>query len=99
MVNFNIDGDLILRSINVEVSIPQRDFGEFQLETGWGFTSNQAVSIPQRDFGEFQLAVKTPVPTLTDSFQSLKGILVNFNGDRLRTGNLQGCFNPSKGFW
>ncbi|PPT09160.1 hypothetical protein CKA32_001416 [Geitlerinema sp. FC II] len=37
------------------VSIPQRDFGEFQRGTGRALKRSRRVSIPQRDFGEFQL--------------------------------------------
>ena len=63
------------------VSIPQRDFGEFQLFRPSRQTIKGIVSIPQRDFGEFQpMAVVIPAnKSETFSFQSLKGILVNFN--------------------
>ncbi|PPT11347.1 Epoxyqueuosine (oQ) reductase QueG [Geitlerinema sp. FC II] len=37
------------------VSIPQRDFGEFQLDVVVISILKLDVSIPQRDFGEFQL--------------------------------------------
>ncbi|PPT09112.1 hypothetical protein CKA32_001432 [Geitlerinema sp. FC II] len=43
--------------------------------------SGQAeVSIPQRDFGEFQLESDIDTVASEIEFQSLKGILVNFNG-------------------
>ena len=57
------------------------------------------VSIPQRDFGEFQL-FRDFVLSRSFEFQSLKGILVNFNRYVLRGYSRSwGRFNPSKGFW
>ncbi|PPT09116.1 Epoxyqueuosine (oQ) reductase QueG [Geitlerinema sp. FC II] len=60
------------------VSIPQRDFGEFQPSSMRANIAKTSVSIPQRDFGEFQLKFER-IPAQRDEFQSLKGILVNFN--------------------
>ncbi|PPT09140.1 hypothetical protein CKA32_001410 [Geitlerinema sp. FC II] len=41
--------------MRLKVSIPQRDFGEFQLPAVTRATARcNLVSIPQRDFGEFQ---------------------------------------------
>ncbi|PPT09145.1 hypothetical protein CKA32_001429 [Geitlerinema sp. FC II] len=40
------------------------------------------VSIPQRDFGEFQVGQRLHRSSVSTTFQSLKGILVNFKGDR-----------------
>ncbi|PPT09144.1 Epoxyqueuosine (oQ) reductase QueG [Geitlerinema sp. FC II] len=81
------------------------------------------VSIPQRDFGEFQHSLANLHPRQMRSFQSLKGILVNFNVVaflfNLRSKKFQSLkgilvnfnfscrgklknetsFNPSKGFW
>ena len=60
-----------------QVSIPQRDFREFRVEE---FLENQSVmfvSIPQRDFREFRASRKT-VHLIVHQFQSLKGILGNF---------------------
>ncbi|PPT11340.1 Epoxyqueuosine (oQ) reductase QueG [Geitlerinema sp. FC II] len=60
------------------VSIPQRDFGEFQPEQNGVRRVTDEVSIPQRDFGEFQPSSSSWSNPL-QLFQSLKGILVNFN--------------------
>ncbi|PPT09106.1 hypothetical protein CKA32_001394 [Geitlerinema sp. FC II] len=58
----------------------------------------RAVSIPQRDFGEFQLDALSLEKNLS-AFQSLKGILVNFNVEPLTPYSTNKGFNPSKGFW
>ncbi|PPT09102.1 hypothetical protein CKA32_001440 [Geitlerinema sp. FC II] len=57
------------------------------------------VSIPQRDFGEFQPHNRTKWFPSFQKFQSLKGILVNFNFSRGGFRPVESCFNPSKGFW
>ena len=65
------------------VSIPQRDFGEFQPElAAFLGLAKQPVSIPQRDFGEFQRG-EIEAMEFINRFQSLKGILVNFNTKRI----------------
>ncbi|PPT09154.1 hypothetical protein CKA32_001436 [Geitlerinema sp. FC II] len=57
MVNFNAR-NMLARLANFVVSIPQRDFGEFQHCSPLRSRSSRSVSIPQRDFGEFQLQQK-----------------------------------------
>ena len=80
------------------VSIPQRDFGEFQpyvCPSGW----YPNVSIPQRDFGEFQQIKK---------WHRLSRFIVSIPqrdfGEFQRFTPLHKImklnrFNPSKGFW
>ncbi|PPT09148.1 Epoxyqueuosine (oQ) reductase QueG [Geitlerinema sp. FC II] len=78
LVNFNFSRAREIKVCRQLVSIPQRDFGEFQPE-GAGYPDcRRFVSIPQRDFGEFQRWMEACRWLITE-FQSLKGILVNFN--------------------
>ena len=60
------------------VSIPNRDFGGFQLNICSIILPPGFVSIPNRDFGGFQQVIEFFLnPKL--KFQSLIGILVDFN--------------------
>ncbi|PPT09101.1 Epoxyqueuosine (oQ) reductase QueG [Geitlerinema sp. FC II] len=54
LVNFNQPTIEEASSSVSPVSIPQRDFGEFQPEPIARIWLAKVVSIPQRDFGEFQ---------------------------------------------
>ncbi|PPT09146.1 hypothetical protein CKA32_001408 [Geitlerinema sp. FC II] len=125
LVNFNANGKTWLLRPQ-KVSIPQRDFGEFQrrflnggdrvlvFQSLKGILVNfnalpdetpagdylVTVSIPQRDFGEFQHRGGGANPPRDRQFQSLKGILVNFNSRFSLESDLgEAGFNPSKGFW
>ena len=88
----------MFRHVVIAVSIPQRDFGEFQQYVVRFQIVKNGVSIPQRDFGEFQPEEIEGVDH-RQVFQSLKGILVNFNQSLQIKPSRRFCFNPSKGFW
>ncbi len=81
LVDFNYESDT--EDERLSVSIPERDFSWFQL---WACLSCKAqfglyneVSIPERDFSWFQRCGDLVHVALEARFQSLKGILVDFN--------------------
>ncbi len=66
------------------VSIPNRDFRKFQPQCSYHWmTSQPPVSIPNRDFRKFQLLSQI-VERNARLFQSLIGILGNFNQEARR---------------
>ncbi len=62
------------------VSIPERDFSWFQPYRHGLRIWELVVSIPERDFSWFQQMIWQAVLSDICKFQSLKGILVDFNG-------------------
>ncbi len=82
--------------IQADVSIPDRDFNRFQ-RTRYALVTPGAgdvVSIPDRDFNRFQLKA-AQVLFCNFSFQSLIGILIDFNLKSCHVLALPGLgFNP-----
>gem|GEM_PF-4177455 len=44
----------------------------------------EPVSIPERDSGKFRVLMEGSTPAILESFQSLKGIRVNFGVERIK---------------
>ena|SRR5919202_1033016 len=64
--------------LGARVSIPDRDFSRFQPSGPLARLGIGSVSIPERDFSRFQLG-EDAIALRSTAFQSLKGILVDFN--------------------
>ncbi len=78
-----------------QVSIPNRDFRKFQHEcTDLGVSVLLLVSIPNRDFRKFQRHPLYFLYYCKVKFQSLIGILGNFNFLPAATPPWLLCFNP-----